>query len=102
MKIFLAILAMGIATQFTRFFPFLLFSKKEPPKWLLIGARLIPGSVMLTLVLTSLPLSLEDETFGVQWIAATIVVLLHLAFKHPLISIFGGTGAYMLLLHLIA
>ncbi len=100
MKILLSILAMGIATQFTRFFPFLLFSKKEPPKWLIIGARLIPGSVMLTLVLTSLPLSFEDNTSLLQWIAATIVVFLHLTFKHPLISIFGGTGAYMLILHL--
>lgn len=102
MKIFLSIIAMGLATQFTRFFPFLLFSKKEPPNWLLVGARLIPGAVMLTLVLTSLPLTFSDSLFKLQWLAAVFVVLLHLTFKHPLISIFGGTGVYMLLLHLFA
>lgn len=100
MKIFLAIMAMGIATQLTRFFPFLLFSKKEPPKWLLVGAKLIPGAVMLTLVLTTLPLTIADKTIWLQWSGAAIVIVLHLIFKHPLISIFGGTGAYMLLLHL--
>lgn len=100
MRIALAILAMGVATQFTRFFPFILFSKRDAPKWLLTGAKLIPGAVMLTLVLTSLPLNLNGTTSQLQWIAAAIVITLHLIFKHPLISIFGGTGIYMLLLQL--
>lgn len=100
MRIFLAILAMGIATQITRAFPFLLFNKKEPPKWLLTGAKLIPGAVMLTLVLTSLPLKVTNDGFILQWIAAAVVVALHLLFKHPLVSIFGGTGIYMLLLNI--
>lgn len=100
MKMILSILAMGIATQFTRFFPFLLFSKRKAPDWLIQGARLIPGAVMLTLVLTSLPLSVSDDGFKLKWIAAAAVITLHLIFKHPLISIFGGTGLYMLLLQL--
>ncbi len=91
---------MGLATLFTRALPFLVFSKKEPPKWLLSGAKLIPGAVMITLVLTSIPLSLELGTERLQWIGAGIVVSLHLIFKHPLISIFGGTALYMLLLQL--
>jgi len=99
-KIILAILAMGIATSITRFFPFIIFSKKEPPKWLLSGAKLIPGAVMLTLVLTSLPLNISSDQSTLKWIGAGIVVLLHLLFKHPLISIFGGTASYMLLLSL--
>lgn len=100
MKIALAILAMGIATQITRFFPFLLFSKREAPKWLLLGAKLIPGAVMLTLVLTSMPMTIIGLESQLQWIAAGAVIILHLIFKHPLISIFGGTGLYMLLLQL--
>ncbi|MGL1890472.1 MAG: AzlD domain-containing protein [Spirochaetaceae bacterium] len=100
MRIFLAILAMGIATQLTRVFPFLLFSKREAPRWLLTGAKLIPGAVMLTLVLTSLPLSVAAQNFKLQWLGAASVVTLHLLFKHPLVSIFGGTAVYMLLLQL--
>ncbi len=100
MKILLAVIVMGAATLFTRFFPFLLFSKKEPPKWLVSGARLIPGAVMLTLVITNLPLNISNDNFTLQWIGAFLVIILHLLFKHPLISIFGGTILYMLLLHL--
>ena len=100
MRIVLSILAMGLATLFTRFFPFILFSKREAPKWLLTGAKLIPGAVMLTLVLTSLPLTLFGTESQLQWISAGAVVTLHLIFKHPLVSIFGGTAIYMLLLQL--
>lgn len=101
MRIIIAIIVMGLATQITRFFPFLLFSKKEAPAWLLMGARLIPGAVMLTLVLTSLPLnSLTESSSILQIISGVIVVILHLLFKHPLVSIFGGTAIYMVLLQL--
>lgn len=100
-RIILAILIMGIATQITRFFPFILFSKKEAPNWLIAGARLIPGAVMLTLVLTSLPLNnFNNLETWLQYLSAVVVVFLHLLFKHPLISIFGGTAFYMLLLQL--
>lgn len=101
MKIFLSIVAMAVATQFTRFFPFVIFKRKEPPKWLISGARLIPGAVMLTLVLTSLPLDIAVDSNYLQWIGALIVVVLHLLFKHPLVSIFGGTGIYMFLLYIL-
>ena len=100
MKILFAVLAMTIATQLTRFFPFLLFKRRDPPKWLLNGAKLIPGAVMLTLVLTSLPLDFTVRSDYLQWAGAGIVITLHLIFRHPLVSIFGGTGIYMFLLHL--
>lgn len=101
MRVVVAIVVMGLATQITRFFPFLLFNKREAPKWLLMGARLIPGAVMLTLVLTSLPLGNLSETSSIlQILSGVIVVILHLLFKHPLVSIFGGTAFYMLLLQL--
>ena len=99
MKILLAILAMTIATQLTRFFPFMLFSKRGAPKWLRNGARLIPGAVMLTLVFASLPLNLSVAEDYLKWASAAAVVVIHLLFRHPLISIFGGTGVYMSLLH---
>lgn len=97
-----AVLMMAAVTLFTRVFPFLLFSRRKPPERLIKGARLIPGAVMTVLVLTSLPLSLNVSDPGVTlpWIAAGAVVFLHLFGRNALISIFGGTAFYMILLHL--
>ena len=101
LRIIIAIAVMTAATQLTRFFPFLLFSRREPPKWLLTGARLIPGAVMTVLVVSCLPHNL-NISFPETWIplaGVAAVSLLHLLFKHPLVSIFGGTAVYMVLLH---
>lgn len=100
-RIIIAIVVMTAATQFTRAFPFLLFSKRKPPQWLLSGARLIPGAVMTVLVLTSLPLNIGELSDGgwMPWAGAAVVTVLHLLFRHPLVSIFGGTAVYMLLLN---
>ena len=100
-KILIAAAAMGIVTLFTRVFPFLLFSGKQPPEKFLKGARLIPGAVMAVLVLTSLPLSIKitDSSVFFPWTASAAVVLIHLKFRNALLSIFGGTAVYMMLLH---
>lgn len=99
MRIILSIIIMILATQITRAFPFILFSKKEPPKWLLNGAKFVPGAVMLSLVLTSMQEKIQQtENFLVLY-ASLSVIALHILFKHPLISIFGGTTIYMVLLH---
>ena len=100
-KILIAVTAMGAVTLFTRAFPFLLFSGRKAPEKFLKGARLIPGAVMAVLVLTSLPLSLKltDSSVFFPWIGAAAVVAVHLKFRNALISIFGGTAVYMLLLH---
>lgn len=97
----IAIAVMTLATQLTRFFPFILFSKRQPPGWLLTGSRLIPGAVMTVLVVYSMPHNLDFTAPGtwISWTGVAAVSVLHLLFRHPLISIFGGTGAYMLLLH---
>lgn len=97
----IAIAVMTLATQLTRAFPFLLFSRREPPQWLLDGARLIPGAVMTVLVVTSMPRSLDlaEASVWIPWAGVAAVSILHIMFKHPLVSIFGGTGVYMMLLH---
>jgi branched-subunit amino acid transport protein AzlD len=100
-RILIAVIIMTAATQLTRAFPFLLFSKKKPPARLISSARLIPGAVMAVLVATSVPHSL-DFTSPETWIplaGVASVSILHLSLKHPLISVFGGTGIYMTLLH---
>lgn len=96
-----AILVMAAATQFTRAFPFLLFSRRRPPRRLIRGARLIPGAVMTVLVLSSLPLPFLPETTGDflwhPWAAAAAAALLHLSFRQPMVSILGSTALYLLL-----
>lgn len=96
-----AILAMAVATQFTRAFPFLLFSRRIPPRKLIQSARLIPGAVMVVLVFTSLPFHKEilEPDFWIPWLSVGMVTILHLWLNHPLVSIFGGTAFYMLMLH---
>lgn len=100
-RILIAVAVMTAATQLTRFFPFLLFSRREPPKWLLTGSKLIPGAVMTVLVVSSMPhnLQLSLPTTWIPWAGVAGVSILHLLFKHPLVSIFGGTGIYMGLMH---
>ncbi len=100
-RILTAAVAMGLVTLFTRAFPFLLFSGKQPPEKFIKGARLIPGAVMAVLVMTSLPLSLKtaDSSFLFPWICAASVVAVHLKFRNALLSIFSGTAVYMSLLH---
>ncbi len=103
LNILLAILVMGFATQLTRAFPFILFSRRKPPGWLLKGARLIPGAVMTVLVITSLPINstVTAPATWMPWAGVGIVATLHLIFRHPLVSIFGGTGVYMALVYFI-
>lgn len=100
-RIIIAVAVMTLATQLTRAFPFILFSRREPPQWLLTGSRLIPGAVMTVLVVSSLPhnFNFSSPATWIPWAGVAAVSVLHLLFKHPLISIFGGTGAYMVLLH---
>ena len=101
LRIIIAIAVMTAATQLTRFFPFLLFSRREPPQWLLKGARLIPGAVMTVLVVSSVPhnLNIASPDTWIAWAGVAAVSVLHLSFRHPLVSIFGGTGVYMVLLN---
>lgn len=100
-KMIIAIAVMTLATQLTRWFPFLLFSRRKPPQWLLTGSRLIPGAVMMVLVVYSMPHNLHFAlpATWIPWAGIAVVSILHLLFKHPLVSIFGGTGVYMSLLH---
>ncbi|MBN2653353.1 MAG: AzlD domain-containing protein [Spirochaetales bacterium] len=102
LKMLSAIAVMTVATMFTRFFPFILFSKRPAPEWLLKGARLVPGAVMMVLVLTSLSainFAHISQTDFKPWIGVAATAILHLIFKNPLVSIFGGTALYMVLLN---
>lgn len=97
-----ATFAMALATIITRALPFLIFHRGIPHPGFVKRARRIPAAVMVVLVFTSLPLegAILSREILIPWVSVAVTALIHLATRHPLLSIFGGTGIYMLLLHI--
>lgn len=88
-----------------RAFPFLLFSKHEPPKIIRFIEKYIPPMVMSALFiycLKDMDFTLPGGAGYVPYIAGIAVTLLTYIWKHnPLVSIFGGTGIYMILTRIL-
>lgn len=107
-KVLIAVFLSTLIIFFERAFPFILFSKKEPPAIIKFIEKFIPPMVMAVLVCYCL----KDMTFisngTVTWsgfipyLSALIVtILLHLWKRNTLISIFGGTALYMILIRIM-
>ena len=91
---------MAVVTFLTRALPFLLFGRGgEPPKVVLYLGRLLPPAVIAMLIVYCLK-GVTFTTLG-GWapplIAGVAAVLLHLWKGNDLISIFGATVLYMVL-----
>lgn len=95
-----------------RAFPFILFSKKNPPKIILFIEKYIPPMVMAALlfyclkdinfVTTENNVPAIDIIGFVPYIASVgATIFLHLWKRNSLISIFGGTVLYMLLIRFL-
>lgn len=87
-----------------RLFPFALFSKREPPALIRYVERFIPPMAIAALLIYSL--KDVDFTSGVQnfvpqLCALAVTVALHLWRKNSMISIFGGTILYMILIRVL-
>lgn len=117
-----SIAVMAVVTFLTRFLPFLLFDRGEsPPKLVLYLGRVLPPAVIAMLIIYCLrspsiavdPSLTENlagwlapiVSFFVGWapqlIAGAVVIVLH-AWKHNnLLSIFGGTVLYMVLIQVV-
>lgn len=95
----LATLVSALIIFATRFFPFALFSKKEPPKILLFIEKYIPPMIMAILVVYCLKdVSFTASPFGLpQLVALTVTVITYLWKNNSMISIFGGTIVFMIL-----
>jgi branched-subunit amino acid transport protein AzlD len=94
----------GAAVIFsTRLFPFALFSKKDPPAIIRFIEKYIPSMIMAILVVYCLKdISFTTAPYGMPYyIALAVTIALHLLFKNPMISIFGGTALFMVLSHLM-
>ncbi len=93
-----------LGTMTTRFLPFIIFSADKPtPAYIQYLGKALPPAIFGMLVVYCLKdVSLLSGTHGLpEFIAILITVLLHLWKRRMLLSIAGGTLAYMLLVQLI-
>ena len=94
-----AIAVMAGVTFLTRALPFLLFDRGDsPPKLVLYLGRVLPPAIIACLkgITFSAPAG-----WAPQLIAVGAVVALHLWKKNNLLSIFGGTILYMVLVQAV-
>ncbi len=100
----ICIVVSGAATFLSRLIPFVLFSggRQMPPKLKKI-ADILPSAVIAVLVVYGISPQLSG--IGMETLAAIIAlavtVLLHLWRGNTLLSMFAGTGAYMLMMYFI-
>ncbi len=96
------VLTMAAVTAVLRFLPFVLFSKKTPAPILYLASRL-PNAIMAMLVVYCLKnVSFLSGTHGIPEIMAVVLVVILHKWKHnTLLSILGGTAAYMVLVQAV-
>ena len=99
-----AIAVMAIVTFLTRALPFLLFDRGEsPPKIVLYLGRVLPPAIIAMLIIYCLR-GVSFATPGgwvPQLLCVAVVAGLHLWKHNNLLSIFGGTILYMVLVQAV-
>ncbi|MCQ2592117.1 MAG: AzlD domain-containing protein [Treponema sp.] len=102
-KIIIAIFLISLVIFLERLFPFAVFSNRAPGKLIHFFEKYIPPFVMLGLLIYSL----RDTRFStlVQWVpqisAIVFTMISYVWKKNTLISIFGGTIIYMVLIRVL-
>lgn len=99
-----SIFVMSIVTFFTRALPFLLFDRGDhPPKIVLYLGKVLPPAIIAMLIVYCLK-GVTFTSLG-GWLptllAGVTAVLLHLWKGNDLLSIFGATGLYMVLVQAV-
>lgn len=89
-----------------RAFPFILFSRKKPPKVLSFIEKYIPAMVIGVLIVYCLAdpkyMTFSSSPWGIPAIAGVLLtIILHLWKSNSMISIFGGTILFMVLERLL-
>jgi branched-subunit amino acid transport protein AzlD len=99
----IAIPLMALVILATRAFPFILFSRRNPPRAIRFVERYIPPMVMAALIVYCLKgVAWAAWPSGIREIAAlALVCVLHVAKKNAMLSIFGGTAFYMALISFV-
>ena len=99
-----AIAVMAIVTFLTRALPFLLFDRGDsPPKIVLYLGRVLPPAIIAMLIIYCLR-GVSFATPGgwvPQLLCVAVVAGLHLWKHNNLLSIFGGTVLYMVLVQAV-
>jgi len=93
-----------LGTMATRFLPFVLFPSKKPtPKYIQYLGVMLPSAALGLLVIYAYKdVQILGGAHGLpELIATVIIVALHLWKRQMLLSIAGGTVAYMLLVQLV-
>ena len=102
--VLLQILVMAAVTAALRFLPFLIFRNDEKrPAVITYLGEVLPYGVMGMLVVYCLKnVTLLSAPHGLpEFLAVAAVALLHIWKRNTLLSIFGGTAFYMVLVQLI-
>ena len=103
-QILLTITLLAVGTMLTRFLPFMVFRENtEPPKFIQYLGNALPAAIFSMLVLYCLKnVQFLSGNHGLpEIIAIAVTSVLHLWKRQILLSIAGGTVAYMLLVQLI-
>jgi len=102
-KALLVSLLIGLIVFLERLFPFAVFSKKKPGKLFHIFERYIPPVVMIFLLIYSLRgIRFESLILWLPHISAiAFTIATYLWKKNSLISIFGGTIIFMILIRVL-
>ncbi len=97
-----------LVTILERAFPFILFSRKNPPKIINFIEKYIPPMVMAALLFYCIKDisfvsngTVDLKGFLPYTIGIGATVALHIWKRNSLISIFGGTGIYMILIRIL-
>ena len=93
----------ALCTLLERAFPFLIFRGKEVPEIVRYLGRVLPMAIMATLVMYCLKgISFSSAAgFAPMLIASALTALLHIWRGNTMLSIFGGTVCYMLLVQMV-
>lgn len=94
---------MVLATALTRFVPFIIFRGKTTPRYIQYLGKVLPSAVFGMLVIYCLKdVRFTSGNFGIpELIGITVTALLHVWKRQMLVSILGGTAAYMILVQTV-
>ena len=98
------ILIMAAVTAVLRFLPFVLFPEgKKRPEFISYLGTVLPYAIIGMLVVYCFKnISFMQYPYGLPAIiAGAVVVLLHVLKRNTLLSVFGGTACYMLLINFV-
>ncbi len=98
----IATVASAVMIFLLRALPFILFSKRKPPKIISFIEKYIPAMVIGVLIIYCLVdpkyISFSEAPYGIPALAAVVsAVLLHLWKGNSMLSIFGSTIIFMIL-----